>query len=360
MEKMNYLILKVSEANDLILNPDKPSLLITHYSALLWLFTIPYLLFTLLFTGVCFAETLKIKDFRSDFSGAQMSATCGTFLGAKNSPQAGLVNPALLTEIGFKSLEVSYSNFYNWGIILNEISYGFKTEDTQAVSVTWADVSSFKMPIYDVERFPVNGEPTGSGLIVDENGNPVSFGTFRSFHNGLIFTYAFEFFRIPSGFNIRYLKRGFKGNSSDSYWDSVVNFSASAWTFDFGMIFNVKNFTIPVSFFNVASSKFQWQTEYEYNEELLKEIRAGLYWNLKNFSLGADFVKIEEQKLQIIPAFEVKKGVLEIQGSCEGEVYSLGFGFDVPIYTFLFKGNYAYKKHNVFGGTHYFGTQIKW
>jgi len=40
MEKMKYLILKVSEANDLILNPDKPSLLVTRYSSLLLLFAI--------------------------------------------------------------------------------------------------------------------------------------------------------------------------------------------------------------------------------------------------------------------------------------------------------------------------------
>ncbi|MCD6423046.1 MAG: gliding motility-associated C-terminal domain-containing protein [Elusimicrobia bacterium] len=38
MEKMKYLILKVSEANGLILNPDEPSLLITRYSSLLLLF----------------------------------------------------------------------------------------------------------------------------------------------------------------------------------------------------------------------------------------------------------------------------------------------------------------------------------
>jgi len=39
MRKMKYLILKVSEANDLILNPDNPSLLVTHYSSLYSLFT---------------------------------------------------------------------------------------------------------------------------------------------------------------------------------------------------------------------------------------------------------------------------------------------------------------------------------
>jgi len=31
---------KVSEANDLILNPDEPSLLVTHYSSLLLLFAV--------------------------------------------------------------------------------------------------------------------------------------------------------------------------------------------------------------------------------------------------------------------------------------------------------------------------------
>jgi len=42
MRKMKYLILKVSEANNLILNPDELSLLITRYSALLWLFAVRY------------------------------------------------------------------------------------------------------------------------------------------------------------------------------------------------------------------------------------------------------------------------------------------------------------------------------
>jgi len=51
MEKMKYLILKVSEANGLILNPDEPSLLVTHYSSLLLLFAICCLLFTQVWIG---------------------------------------------------------------------------------------------------------------------------------------------------------------------------------------------------------------------------------------------------------------------------------------------------------------------
>jgi len=47
MEKIKYLILKAPDkfGSDLILNPDEPSLLVTHYSSLLSLFAVRYLLF---------------------------------------------------------------------------------------------------------------------------------------------------------------------------------------------------------------------------------------------------------------------------------------------------------------------------
>ena len=307
-----------------------------------------------------FAETVRIDDFRSDLTNAKIVSLGGSFLGGIDNPQAGFVNPALIVGLSGSRLEMSRAEIYGWGMNLYGASYGFKTGRKSALSVTWANEDSFDMPIYDVSRYPVNGEPTGEGLIVDASGNPVSFGSFHEYQSIFMFNAAQIIAGIPVGANVRYLKHGFKGNSSDSYLDSLVNFGASAWSVDAGAVFRFKNLEFPVAFFNLASTKFEWDSEYEYNEELPEETATGVFCKLNLFSFGVDFAMIKGKNPKGRISAQFEKGFYALRASYADGRLCAGFGVSMPRGPLRLTLNYAYRSKKIFGGTHYFTTGVKW
>ncbi|MCD6423610.1 MAG: hypothetical protein J7L42_05790, partial [Elusimicrobia bacterium] len=126
MKKTKYLMLKVSEANGLILNPDEPSLLITRYSSLLYLFAVYRLLFVKLsvlgclfffiFKGNSFAQS----GYPGDWLFSPPTARSLSLGGVSETGSASLYfNPALLGYTYWKETSLMRSSLLGDSLFLS-------------------------------------------------------------------------------------------------------------------------------------------------------------------------------------------------------------------------------------------------
>ena len=322
------------------------------------LFSAFYFLF---FAVDCFCETLSIRDFRRYLLDAKAFSYFGTYPGGIDNPQAGFINPASLSTLETSQIQFSWADLFGMDLRVSGISYGMKMDEKNVFSITWASLKSFDMPIYDVYRYPVNGEPTGEGIILDENGNPVSFGSFRQYQNILMLTHSSARRVFSYGFNARYMERSFGGNSTDSYLDELVNFASSCWVFDAGFTLKCGGLEFPFSFFNLASTKFMWNTEEPYSEKLLKEFQGGVYFHKKWFIAGAEVVKIEGEDEEFYYSLGCRKGLYDLRFAYREKEISAGFGIKIPVavgYKLLF--DYGFRTNEVFDASHYFTAGLSW